>query len=86
MNSQETEIKVEVKKTNVKNETSNDGSLEIIKIKGGTPPYEIHWFGYKVNNVMSNQIKDLNPGRYVLLVQDKNKKSTKLEFNIECCR
>lgn len=83
---QESAIKATVKKSNPSAESQNDGSLEITKIEGGVPPYQIHWFGFQIRNEESQKIEQLRPGRYVLFIQDKEKSSIKLEFTIECCR
>jgi hypothetical protein len=78
------EIRVEVNVYPCSDANSNDGSLEILKIEGGNPPYEIHWFGYKVNNLNKLRLEGLCKGRYVLIVEDKDKKIGKFEFKIDC--
>lgn len=57
------------------------GSYNLTEVKGGTAPFIYSLNGKKIPS--ANPIKDLSPGKYTLLVEDKNGCTAERIYNIE---
>jgi len=73
------EIKSEV--TPASDVSAQDGKITI-QVSGGNPPYAFHWFGPHVADASTQNLNNLLPGKYLLVVQDQNKCNSTLEVNV----
>jgi hypothetical protein len=74
----QSDISVSVKTKDASAKDANDGYIHL-DIRGGIPPYSVNIFGNTINHdkkdkINNLELKNLTPGYYLFIIQDRSQK------------